>query len=411
MTKYGKSPWVDAIARTRVPSFPRFRGRLDTDIVIVGGGITGCATAYAFAAAGFEVAVVEAAQIGHGSSGSGAGWISDDPGVLFADVEAALGLRAARHAWQSWRRAALDFSALIRRLDLKCGFSSAGSLIVAATPEESLRLKKEQKTRRGAGLDAPVLTSRAVSTETGMAASAAIRTRDGAALDPYRATIGLAEAAIDRGAKFYERSLATKIAFARKWVDVRTSLGVIRADRVVVATGLPTLSLFKTLARHFWFRSSFLVQTERVPAKIRSQLGRRGAVVRDSRIPPHIIRWVNDERLLVTGADSETVAPRLRQKTLVQRTGQLMYELSTIYPDISGLLPEYGWEAAYGRTADGLPFIGPHRNYPRHLFALGDASHSVTGAYLASRILLRHFLEDSEPADEVFGFLRLPRSG
>ena len=53
---------------------------------------------------------------------------------------------------------------------------------------------------------------------------------------------------------------------------------------------------------------------------------------------------------------------------------------------------------------DGLPFIGPHRNYPRHLFAFGDASRSVTGAYLASRILLRQCLEEHDPADDVFGF-------
>jgi len=98
------------------------------------------------------------------------------------------------------------------------------------------------------------------------------------------------------------------------------------------------------------------------------------------------------------------VPSRQLEKTVVQRTGQLMYELSTIYPDISGILPAYGWAAAYGRTADGLPLIGPHRNFPRHLFAFGDASLGVTGAYLASRILLRHCLEELEPADEVFGF-------
>jgi hypothetical protein len=34
----------------------------------------------------------------------------------------------------------------------------------------------------------------------------------------------------------------------------------------------------------------------------------------------------------------------------------------------------------------------------------GDSSHSVTGAYLASRILLRHHLEEVEPADEIFAF-------
>jgi glycine/D-amino acid oxidase-like deaminating enzyme len=96
----------------------------------------------------------------------------------------------------------------------------------------------------------------------------------------------------------------------------------------------------------------------------------------------------------------------LREKTAVQRTGQLMYELSTLYPDISGLPPAYGWAADYALTANGLPSIGPHRNYPHHLFAFGDASHSITGAYLASRVLLRHHFEEMDPADSVFAFRR-----
>jgi glycine/D-amino acid oxidase-like deaminating enzyme len=411
MTRYGRSPWLDSFPRSRVPSFPTQRGALETDVVIVGGGLTGCATAYAFAAAGIKVVLVEAQQIGRGSSGGSAGWISDDPGVSFQEVENALGLRAARQGWQSWRRAALDFIALVRRLDLKCDFEQRGALLVAATPEQLVRLKKEQKVRREAGLEAPLAGAKAVADEAAITAQAAIRARDGATVHPYRATLGLAAAAIDRDARFFERSPAKKITFGRRWVDVKTSGGAIRADRVVVATGVPTQALFKTLARHFWYRNSYLVVTERVPAKVRQRLGRRGAIVRDSASPPHIIRWVDDEKLLVSGADGESVPPRQREKVIVQRTGQLMYELSTIYPDISGIQPEYGWEAGYGRTADGLPYIGPHRNYPRHLFAFGDASHSVTGAYLASRVLLRHFLDQSESADEVFGFLRLPRSG
>jgi glycine/D-amino acid oxidase-like deaminating enzyme len=410
MTTYNRSPWIDGFPKSRVPAFPRLRGAIQTDAVIVGGGLTGCATAYAFAAAGIKVVVVDAEQLGRGSSGSSSGWISDDPGVSFQDVEKALGLKAARQGWQSWRRAALDFIALVRRLDLKCHFEPRGSLLVAATPEQLGRLKKEQKIRREAGLDAPLINARTVAGEAGVVALAALRSHDGATLDPYRATLGLADAAIDRGARVFERSPARKIRFTRKWVEVQTPDGTIRANRVIVATGVPT-ALFKTLVRHFWYRSSFLTLTERVPAKVRQQIGLGDVVLRDSALPAHIIRWVGDSQLLVTGADMNTVESRLREKTIVQRTGQLMYEMSTIYPDISGILPEYGWEAVYGRTADGFPFIGPHRNYPHHLFALGDASHSVTGAYLASRILLRHFLDQAESSDEVFGFLRLPRSG
>ena len=60
---------------------------------------------------GIEVVLVEADQIGRGSTGSAAGWIGDDPGVPFVEVEKTLGRAAARDAFKSWRRAALDFAA------------------------------------------------------------------------------------------------------------------------------------------------------------------------------------------------------------------------------------------------------------------------------------------------------------
>ena len=217
--------------------------------------------------------------------------------------------------------------------------------------------------------------------------------------------MGLAAAARARGVAFFERSAVKKIKFGRRGVDVHTAGGTIRAEQVVVATGTPT-DLFASLQRHFWFRTTYLALTERVPAKIRQQLGGRSTVVRDSDDPPHLVRWVNDEQLLVMGADRESPPERLRQKTTVQRTGQLMYELSTMYADISGILPAHGWDAPYARTSDGLPYLGLHRNFPHHLFAFGDSSQSVTGAHLASRMLVRHYLDDLEPADELFAFTR-----
>jgi glycine/D-amino acid oxidase-like deaminating enzyme len=405
MTKYGRSPWIDQFPKSRVPSYPRQRGPAATDVVIAGGGLTGCATAYAFAAAGVKVMLVEAGQIGRGNSGAAAGWIADDPGISFSDLEHLIGKRDAVRAWKAWHRAALDFAGLLRRLNLKCDLQARTAVTVAATPEQLTRLTRDQKARRAAGLDAPLLTARAIKGEVALDADAGLRGRDGATIDPYRACLGLAHAAAARGAVLFEHSPVKKITFTRRTAEVFTAGGSIRTNRVVIATGMPT-PLFKSLARHFWFKRSYLALTAPVPAKIRQQLGRRETVVRDSADPPHVVRWVGD-RILLSGADGD--AARQRDKianTIVQRTGQLMYELSTLYPDISGIQPEYGWSADYTRTTEGLPCIGPHRNYPHHLFAFGDASHSVTGAYLASRILLRQHFEEMDPADGVFGFHR-----
>jgi glycine/D-amino acid oxidase-like deaminating enzyme len=405
MTKYGRSPWTDRFPRSRVPSYPRLRGRHDIDVVIIGGGLTGCATAYAFATAGIKVALLEADQIGRGGTALATGWVADDPGASFVEAEKLLGRRAARQGWQAWRRAALDFTALLRRLDIKCYQQPAATLLTATNPEQASVLKREHKSRKAAGLEVPLLNAKGVAAEAAVTAAAGIRTRDGALLDPYRAAVGLAAAAVERGAQVFERTAARKTRFGRRTADVIIDGGSIRTRRIIVATGVPTL-LFKSLIRHFWLKSSFLVLTNPVPFKIRNQLGKRTAVVRDFAQPAHVIRWVDDDRLLISGADAAAVAPRLRDRTLVQRTGQLMYELSTIYPEISGLMPEYGWESPYALTSEGLPYIGPHRNFPHHLFAYGDASHGVTGSYLASRVLLRHHLGETDSADEAFGFNR-----
>jgi glycine/D-amino acid oxidase-like deaminating enzyme len=404
-TRYGRSPWVDQVRRSGVPSYPSHRGHLDTSVLVVGGGLTGCATAYAFAASGIRVALLEADRIGRGATGSTAGWIGPEPGAAFDDVAGAIGLRSARGAWHAWRRAALDFAALLRRLGLRCGLQSFDTALVALTEEQSKRLGRERKARRAAGLDAPLLRARSMKPELGLEAFAGIRIGDGAAVDPYRASLGLSRAAAARGAKVFERSAALKIAFGSKDVNVQTRAGTIRATRVIVATGGPT-ALFHSLVRHAPTRNTYHVLTEPMPAAIRNQLGRRLAVIRDGASPPHLVRWVGDDRVLVTGGDADVPPSRSRDRVIVQRTGQLMYELSTSYPAISGVLPAYGWDETYTATALGLPFVGPHRNYPHHLFAFGDASHGVTGAYLASRIMLRQHLGERDAADDAYSFPR-----
>ena len=405
MTKYRRSPWLDQFPKSRVPSYPKHHGDMKADVVVVGGGLTGCASAYALAAAGFKTILLEGGQLGRGTTALSSGWIADEPAVPFHEVEKAIGLKNARRAWQAWRRAALDLSALLRRLEIKCSLEPHGSVTIASAPEQTARMLKDHKARKGAGLDVSSINPRAIKAETALDAVAGSRSREGATIDPYRACLGLAAAAANRNAQLFERSMVRRITFTRKDAKVFTAGGSIHTRRIVVATGLPA-GLFQSLARHFWFHTSYLVLTAAIPVKIRQLLGNRKLVLRDSAAPPHVIRWVGEDRLLIEGADSAQAPDRLRDKVAIQRTGQLMYELSTLYPDVSGIQPAYGWMSDYARTEDGLPYIGVHRNFPHHLFAFGNSSHSVTGSYLASRILLRQCSGEMDPADAAFGFHR-----
>lgn len=403
-TRYGISPWIHQCPDSRRPDFPRAKGELDADVVIVGGGLTGAATAYACGVAGVRAVVLEAGRVAQGSAGRSAGLLLPDPGPSFRDLSQKHGVRTARRVYQVWRRASLDAAALLRRLGIRCGLDAQDALVVAGRDDEK-RLRRELDARSSAGLEGTWLNRRQVSASLALDAPGAMKMRDAFGLDPYRAGLGLVSAAVKRGVRFFERSPVSTVRFSRRDVEAVSPGAIVRAQTVVVTTGSATQE-FRQLRRHFSRRESYLALTEPMAAAMRKGLGSRAAIIADTRTPRHRIRFTSDDRILIAGADQAETPPRTREAVLVQRTGQLMYELLTMYPAISGLMPEYGWELSYGETADGLMYIGPHRNFPRHLFALGSGGDSITGAFLAARILVRAIQGAPDKGDEVFSWVR-----
>jgi glycine/D-amino acid oxidase-like deaminating enzyme len=403
-TRYGQSPWTASFPAAKRPSFPRLRGEHAADVVIVGAGLTGCATAVACALAGMKPLVIEAERVGQ-VAGRTAGLLLPDPGASFRDVTRRHGLRAAKLVFGMWRRSALDAAAQLRRLSISCNLEPRESLIVGPQDDGSKGLLREYDAREAAGVAASWLTRRPITALTPLDVPAAMRSRDGFLLDPYRACLGLANAAVKRGATLFEQSRAKKVRVGRRHVEIVVDGGLIKAGTIIVATGTATPE-FRPLRRHFKMREVYHALTEPMPPSVRKQVGNRSVTVKDPSGAGRRVVWTPDSRLLVLGGDQDETPARRRNDVLVQRTGQLMYEALTMYPAIAGLRPEWGWEASYGETADGLPYIGPHRNYPRHLFAFGGAGDSLTAAFLAARILVRALQGEPEKSDQVFGWTR-----
>ncbi|MDQ3346994.1 MAG: FAD-binding oxidoreductase [Acidobacteriota bacterium] len=398
--------WLDRTSKARRPSYPPLRGNVDTTVVIVGGGLTGCACALAFATAGVKVVLLEAEAIGQGGTARGLGVVREDFDARFRDTVAAHGLAAAGTMWQGFRAASLELPAVLRRLDARCDLAPEDLLSFAPLdPDSGRALQREYKVRRDAGLRHSWLTPAAFARETALDSGGAIRTR-GSKLDPYRACLALAAAARGRGATVHERSRVERIRAGQKHVEVATNAGVVRAATVLIATSAPLTDL-RALRRHLKPHLDYSVLTAPVPAFVRRSMGRRTAALRKDSRPPQFLRWVAGDRVLVSGGDQAELPARAREKALVQRTGQLMYELSLLYPDISGLAAESAWDTMHYETPDHLPFAGLHRNFPRHLFAMSGGRHGAAFPWLAARVLLRSFQGAPAKGDELFGFSRV----
>ncbi len=405
-TRYGVSHWLDRYPKARQPAYPRLRGTLDADVVVVGGGLSGCAAAYTLALAGVRVVVVEANRVGQGASGLSPGMLRLEPAVPFHLLHETMGLRAARTIWTMFRRAGLDFASTIRRLKIRSELVPDSALRAALNGQSDTLLRREIAALRKAGVEGAWLTPARLRQETGLDGGGAIRSAGDGYVDPYRVTLGLAAAAVKRGAAFFERSCATRIVPSRQGVEITTDGGKVLAGRVVVAANHPTAA-FRPLWRHFDLVDSYCVLTPVLPSFVRREFGRSRGLVLDQHDPPHMFRRTSDDRLLAVGGDRPHMLPRAAQKANVQRTGQLMYEMSRLYPAMSGIRPDYGWSVPVSRSTDGLPVVGPHRNFPGHLFVLGVGHNGVGAVWLAARAIARHVQGRPAKEDDLLGFGRL----
>lgn len=398
--------WTDRSPRLRRPAFPRLRGEHEASVVVVGGGLTGAACALSLAAAGLPSILIEAERLGGGLTAGTAGILREGFAGSFRDAVAAHGLRTSRTLWDGMRRGGLDFAAALRRYGIKCDLEPLDLITFAGRgPDAARTLRREYEIRHASGIEGSWLTAAAVGRETGVESAGGIRTH-GFSIDPLRACLGLAGAAVERGAAMFEGSPVMRIRTVKRRIEVSTAHGVVRADWVIVATGAPIQDL-RALRRHLSPEHVYGVMTEPLAAAMRRGTGTRTAALEDGTASHRYVRFLPDHRVLISSGRQPEVAPRARDRALVQRTGQLMYELLLLYPDIAGLQPASSWDRLDHETADGLPFIGPHRNFPRHFFAFGSSRHGDGPAWLAARMALRFIQGQSARGDEAFGFHRI----
>ena len=407
MPNYGQPYWTRRAPRparaTRGAGRP-LKGAHTADIVVIGGGLTGCASAYALARAGFSVVLVEAETIASGATSRGMGAVIPTPDTLFVPAKKSAG-KAAKVAFAEAQAGAKGLAATLKKLRIGCDLTSTELLVSAPFTNDAAELKKEAAARKAAGLDGVLIGEDAARTRLATETRAALRLRDAFVIDPVKAAHGLAAAARKAGVRIVEGTAVKKTTFTRKDVTIVMAGATITATGVVVATGRPG-RLFHQLERHVRVSQGYTVVTEPLTTAMRKAVGTRAALYTESTESPRWIRWLADHRALCTGLAGPEPAGAKADKAVLQRSNQLMYELSLRYPDISGLPPAFGWDVPVVTTADGLPWIGPHRNYPFHFFALALGWHGEAQAWVAAQAAVRYFTGKPTKSDALLGFAR-----
>src|ERR1044071_8868893 len=134
--------WLAGRGRAR-QRFPSLTGRRETDVVIVGGGMTGALVALQFAEAGIGVHVVEAALAGRGSTAASSALLLQEPDHSRGELAHRYGWKTAVRIWHLSRSAVDDFMATIRRARVRCDMERRDAVYVAANSSAVDSLKRE----------------------------------------------------------------------------------------------------------------------------------------------------------------------------------------------------------------------------------------------------------------------------
>lgn len=379
------------------------------DVIVVGGGVVGCACARELAGRGLDVLVLERAQLAAGASGRNQGLLL--PGL---DPPAHLLFREAVAAYQ--RLAAeggVDF-------DLR----PVGHLLLAAD-ETTLATAREQagalaargfavEELDGAGL---------VSMEPNLAPDLAggFRSSDGWALDPATTTLAWAEDARRAGAELRTWSEARRLRVeGGRVTGVHTDAGPLPAGAVVVAAGPWTRSLATGAGVDLPVTGArgWLLQTAPLPWRVAHALQEATwpgeDEVGDQAGPPTMADLAaekadgSDEGTAFTLQQRPTGAavvgasltPSLREDPEHPETVRgLARRALRFMPGLAGVPVVASWSGVRPITPDGQPLVGPVPALPGLWVAAGHGPVGVVLAPSTARMLAGHLVDGEPSAD------------
>jgi glycine/D-amino acid oxidase-like deaminating enzyme/nitrite reductase/ring-hydroxylating ferredoxin subunit len=357
------------VARLSDLGYPPLQGRVEVDVAIIGGGITGLMTAARLHDEGKRVAVLEAHLIGAGNTGG-------STGNLYATVSQ--GLATVRKKWnddvlrevvalRSQAVALLEETS--KRFGIDCDFARRPLYFcVRGDDKQAKMLDAEHAASIAAGLDASLLEAVA---ELPFSVRRALRIEQQAQFNPLRFVQGLAKALGERGVQIFEHSYATDVD-AGEGV-VKTERGELVAKHIVYATHTP--------------KGINMVQAEMVPYR------EHGVAVRlnGSQYPDGIF-WVLDDSRSVRSyhhdGDHYLVIIGEKHKTGHGSLGEGYYQKLHQYAhdhfDVAAFA--HKWSAQQYQSADSLPYIG-RSGHGNVYIGTGYAADGLTWGAAAAMII------------------------
>ncbi|MEM0908867.1 MAG: FAD-binding oxidoreductase [Pseudomonadota bacterium] len=384
-------------ARLPLPSEAPLPAR--TDVLVVGGGLTGLSAALHLTRSGFWVTLVDAGAIGDGASGRNGGQLHTGQRRDQAWLEKQLGMKMARALWRLGEEAIALIHQLRSELSAPCDYQ-AGLIEAAHTPAALDQLHwYNDHLHKHYGVTQELLDKHALESAIGTDRyHGGVRDGLGGHMNPLALVNAIAQAAHVEGARLHSGVKAVGHTLtARGWrvsVDQGGKRHEILAQNVILAGN----GYMRGVSPYVEARVMPLLNHIVATAPLETPLIPGGEAVADSR---YVIRYFRQDaqgRMVFGGGESFGRTPR----NVARKVRPFLAE---VYPALKNAPIEAAWSGTLGISRLRLPII--RRLEPGLYAGAGFSGQGLGAATFAGKVIADAVAGESSRLD-VFGRVPAP---
>lgn len=367
----------------KVPKqYPYLMEDIETDVIIVGGGVTGSILGYYFSKKNINSVILEKHRIGYCSTGVTTSLLQYELDNKINDLMEATTLKDVIRSYELGLKALSEVDSFINENGNNCDYRKKDTLLYTSKKLEIEEIHEEYRLRKENGFDVDFIDEN--NNPFSFDVKAGVYSNNGGAqFDPYKYTHQLLEVCRSKGIRVYENTEVVKVNYENSGVLVETSYGYkVKGKIVIVATGYNT-ELFSK--RNFGTKTTtFNIATK--PISNFSGWHNR-VLIRDNTDPYNYLRTTEDNRIIIGGEDITFVPDIFNEKAAEEKYSILEQRLKSMFKDMKDIEVEYKYCGAFASTKDNLGFLGPDPDNNKLWYCLGYGANGILFAILGGMML------------------------
>ncbi|MCG7281424.1 FAD-binding oxidoreductase [Chryseobacterium taklimakanense] len=383
-------------------SYPSLRENIETEILIVGGGITGSLIAHQCIKEGYKTILIDKREVCNGSTSATTSMLQYEIDVPLYELTGLIGRDGAEKSYWACFDSIDDLQKVHNQVKSEAGFKKKKSLYFAALKKDVSWLKKEFEARKAAKFPVKWLEADEIEKHYQLKNTyGGILSDQGGSIDAFRLAHDILTFNHKKGLQIFDKTEITKTDYSKTGVKITTEYGnFIKAKKIIYCNGFESTEIIKE--KFVDLLSTYAIVGES------SEVGMphlENILIWNTAEPYLYMRTTDDNRILIGGEDEDFVDARKRDALLEKKAKKLQKTLGKYIPDYDMRI-DFSWGGTFGETKDGLPYIGEHPDFPGAYFVLGFGGNGITFSVIGMEMVSDFLKNKKHELSEYFKFRR-----